>query len=602
MTLQLAQSPIPEEAQDEISSLQRRWHAMQPAIGVLPSYEDAVLGNLGRYADHAALLTTDGQQPLMLLWSGSQFQEWLGREANNLAIGALSPDLANAVRDIVKTALSSRAPAVSRCLRTRADAVESTKLLALPLGSREENPFVLLSVEGVPTRFSLVDAMFAATDQGMMALGAVRNTLGQVVDFTILTLNDGAARLLDQPITQLRAQALSVAAPRLTQSISLQRLTEILHDGQRSSFEVTYPTASEKRRHLKVEAGCVGDLLVLTLADVTALKSREASFRLLFESNPLPMWLHDPESLRIVSANDAAVEQYGYSHERFQTMTLSDLHPQEDWEAARQAIGVPSRRHRSDAVWRHRKADDSLIEVNVLTRMIDLEDTSVILMANIDVTERRLNEARIAYLAHHDALTELPNRVLFQERLGTAFEQIQQSGYRFTLLCLDLDGFKAVNDTLGHAAGDELLRHVAERIRHCLRENDVFARLGGDEFAILQGISQHPEDAEGLTRRILDKVNEPFAIVGEKVIIGVSIGIAVAPTDGASADLLLRNADLALYRAKAIGRRTYCFYEPQMSGHRQTEMLPMPAPHEATAITSKDKPESGWLGTPRPTF
>ncbi|MFC1459300.1 diguanylate cyclase domain-containing protein [Microvirga arabica] len=569
MTLQLEQAPMPKETQDEISSLQRRWHAMQPAIGVLPSYEDAVLGNLGRHADHTALLTTDGQQPLMLLWSGSQFQEWLGREARDLKVGALSPDLVNTIGSIVQEALSSRAPAMSRCLRTRADAVESTTLLALPLAGREENPFVLLSIEGVASRFSLVDAMFAATDQGMMALAAVRNPLCQVVDFTILTLNDGAARLLDQPATQLRAQALSVVAPHLTERISLQRLTGILEEGRRSSFEVTYPAAGGKRRHVKVEAGCVGDLLVLTLADVTALKFREASFRLLFESNPLPMWLHDPESLRIISANDAAVEHYGYSHEHFRNMALSDLYV-EDWEAAKPAIRASAGHHRSDTVWRHRKADGSSIEVNILTRIIDLEETSVVLMGVIDVTERRRNEARIAYLAHHDALTGLPNRVLFQERLGAAFEQVHRSGRSFALLYLDLDGFKAVNDSLGHAGGDELLRHVAQRVGHCLRQNDVPARLGGDEFAILQGFSQYPHDADALARRIVDKLNEPFAILGQKVTIGVSIGIAVAPSDGASADLLLRNADLALYRAKASGRRTYCFYEPGMNDPLQS--------------------------------
>lgn len=540
---------------------------MQPAIGILPAYEDAVLGNLGRHADHAALLTTDGESPLVILWGGSQFQEWLGRDAKELEVSALTPDLANVIRDVVKSALSSRAPAVTQYLRARADAVESTKLLALPLASRDKDPFVLISVDGAPTQFSLVDAMFGATDQGMMALGAVRDAHGHLIDFTVLTLNEGAARLLDQPGRELYAQALSVVAPRLTQSISLPRLAGILEEGQRNSFEVTHLSAGGKRRHLKVEAGCVGDLLVLTLADVTVLKSREASFRLLFENNPLPMWLHDPESLRIVSANDTAVEHFGYTHEHFRNMALSDLYLEEDWEAARPAMRVSSGRHRSDTVWRHRKADGSLIEVNILTQIIDLEETSVVLMAIIDVTERRRHEARIAHLAHHDALTGLPNRILFQERLGAAFEQVQQSGHLFTLLCLDLDGFKAVNDTLGHAAGDELLRQVAQRISNCLCENDVLARLGGDEFAILQGVPQHPEDADALARRIVGRLNEPFVILSQKVTIGVSIGIAVAPSNGTSPDLLLRNADLALYRAKASGRRTYCFYETGMSNH-----------------------------------
>src|SRR5262249_21713189 len=137
------------------------------------------------------------------------------------------------------------------------------------------------------------------------------------------------------------------------------------------------------------------------------------------------------------------------------------------------------------------------------------------------------------------------------------------------VLCLDLDEFKSVNDTLGHPAGDTLLRAVSARLRSCVREADTVARLGGDEFSVLQTDIGRPEDAGALAQRIINVLDDPFDIEGHQVIIGASIGIAMAPHDGQSAEELLRNADMALYRAKADGRSTYRFFEAQMDAQLQ---------------------------------
>jgi diguanylate cyclase (GGDEF)-like protein len=185
-----------------------------------------------------------------------------------------------------------------------------------------------------------------------------------------------------------------------------------------------------------------------------------------------------------------------------------------------------------------------------------------------DITERRKSEAKIAYMAHHDALTELPNRVRFRSELEKALGRTDR-GETVAVHCIDLDHFKAVNDTLGHPVGDALLQAVAVRIRDCLRPTDTVARLGGDEFAIVQVSADQPIGSTALATRIIKAVGEPFDIRGHQVVIGASVGIALAPHDGVDPDRLLKNADMALYRAKEDGRGIYRFFESEMDAKMQ---------------------------------
>jgi len=180
-----------------------------------------------------------------------------------------------------------------------------------------------------------------------------------------------------------------------------------------------------------------------------------------------------------------------------------------------------------------------------------------------DVTERQRIEKQAVFLARHDGLTRLPNRVLFHERVEQALAQVGR-GARAAVLCLDLDQFKAVNDTLGHPIGDSLLQAVADRLQACVREVDTVACLGGDEFAVVQVGLESPADAELLARRIVDVLSEPYNLGGHHVVIGASVGVALAPSDGTHPDALLKNADMALYRAKLEGRGGYRFFEPEM--------------------------------------
>ncbi|MBR1147569.1 EAL domain-containing protein [Bradyrhizobium sp. AUGA SZCCT0431] len=186
-----------------------------------------------------------------------------------------------------------------------------------------------------------------------------------------------------------------------------------------------------------------------------------------------------------------------------------------------------------------------------------------------DITEQRQSEVKIEYMAHHDSLTELANRVLLNERLEHALSR----GEAVAVHHLDLDQFKAVNDTFGHHAGDKLLKIVAERLCGLVRDTDTIARMGGDEFVIVQAPIADPADATSLAQRVIGLLSEPYDLEGHQAVIGASIGISVGPGDGNSPDKLLRSADLALYRAKGDGRGTFRFFEPVMDLQMQTRRV-----------------------------
>jgi diguanylate cyclase (GGDEF)-like protein len=189
-----------------------------------------------------------------------------------------------------------------------------------------------------------------------------------------------------------------------------------------------------------------------------------------------------------------------------------------------------------------------------------------------DITERTRFDDRIAHLAHYDALTDLPNRVLFAEQLGMALGMISP-GDQLAVLYIDIDEFKGVNDSLGHQVGDELLKAVAGRLRGCVAATDLVARLGGDEFAVIQTAIAGPAETMELVARIYAAIREPFEIAGHLLATDASIGIAMAPQDGTDLDQVLKSADLAMYAAKADGRRTYRFFEPGMDARVKAKRL-----------------------------
>ena len=302
--------------------------------------------------------------------------------------------------------------------------------------------------------------------------------------------------------------------------------------------------------------------------DITEMKKREASFRLLFECNPVPMFVYARDDLGILSFNDAALKHYGYDGSDVAGMTLRDIHDRDEHGS----IAHPDEEFyqgQAGRTWKHRKADGTTIDVAIFVSQLTYEDREAVLLAAIDITERQRAEARVAFMAHHDALTALPNRILLRLRMDEMLDRMRRNDKHFAVLCLDLDNFKAVNDTLGHPVGDMLLQSIADRLRAELGEHDTIARLGGDEFAILQSDVERAEQVSELLHRLLKTISCPHEIDGHMISIGSSIGVAMAPLDGDDPDRLLKNADMALYRAKAEGRGGFHFFEPEMDARVQ---------------------------------
>ncbi|MBR0642822.1 putative bifunctional diguanylate cyclase/phosphodiesterase [Plastoroseomonas hellenica] len=212
-----------------------------------------------------------------------------------------------------------------------------------------------------------------------------------------------------------------------------------------------------------------------------------------------------------------------------------------------------------------------------LTAKAPLRDAAgelvAVLTSSVDITERKLAETRLHHLAHHDSLTDLPNRFFLTERLPRGRQHSRRGDQRMALHFLDLDRFKTVNDVFGHHVGDGVLRAIARRLLGLVRSGDVVARLGGDEFAVLQNGVSSPDEAAALAERIAEAVSRPFLIEGREVVVGSSIGIALYPRDGLSADELLRRGDLAMYQAKADGGGSFRFFEAGMDASARRLMI-----------------------------
>jgi diguanylate cyclase (GGDEF)-like protein/PAS domain S-box-containing protein len=297
--------------------------------------------------------------------------------------------------------------------------------------------------------------------------------------------------------------------------------------------------------------------------DITELKQREASFRLLFDSNPVPMIVCALGDEHILAVNDAAIQHYGYSRSEFEKLTIRSLQAFD--------VGLPWTGDEGAArTWKHVRADGTLIDLAIYSRQLVYGDRPAILLALMDTTERKRAEARLTFMAQHDGLTGLPNRDLLRQQMDDILLRTRRSAEQVAVLVLGLDHFKAVNDTLGHGIGDKLLRAVGKRLRSMLRDDDALARLNSDEFAIVQSGVTRPEDAAFLARRLLDAIGDPYILDGHSVVIGASIGIAMAPGDGDESEKVLKNADLALSRAKNDSRGTFSFFETGMDARAQT--------------------------------
>jgi diguanylate cyclase (GGDEF)-like protein/PAS domain S-box-containing protein len=274
------------------------------------------------------------------------------------------------------------------------------------------------------------------------------------------------------------------------------------------------------------------------------------------------MWVFDIKTFRFLAVNDAAIVRYGYTREQFMVMTVDQLRIPEDRQQLRDMIATGGGTHNSRGTRRHLTADGSEIFVAVEAHALVYEGHDASVAVAFDLTERKRAEDRVAHLARHDVLTDLPNRAAFADHLANTLEQADKSQARFAVLCLDLDRFREVNDVFGHPTGDALLREVARRLQAAA--TDAFlARIGGDEFTLVSKGPQ-PSAAERLVKRLQDALAEEVQIGDHQVRTGLSVGVAIFPEDGKDATTLIGNADAALYRAKAEGRGGVRFFTAEM--------------------------------------
>ncbi len=312
-----------------------------------------------------------------------------------------------------------------------------------------------------------------------------------------------------------------------------------------------------------------------TLQDVRAtrdaqnqLESSEERFKSAFDNAPLAILLVDLQG-KIIQSNRFAQELLVYEQEELEDLHISRLVPQED------------RMHLKESLLRLAQGEETIYRSerrmlchNGLELWTNFQivlqrerggDGRYFLIQAADVTDIKHSQRRMERMAFYDTLTDLANRRLFQDRLGQAIDHCQRHKSTAALLYLDLDQFKRVNDTLGHEAGDSLLRQVANRISDCVRSEDTVGRPGGDEFTVLLFDVSSPGDAGSVAEKILERLRQPISVSGHELVVTTSIGITVIPNDGQDPNVLMKNADLAMYRAKERGRNNYQFFREEMN-------------------------------------
>jgi diguanylate cyclase (GGDEF)-like protein/PAS domain S-box-containing protein len=388
-----------------------------------------------------------------------------------------------------------------------------------------------------------------------------------------------AARRRTAPIEQQRRASLT-SGPHWSGGITVG-------DARWTVIAVPMPDGLGRPGHYGAWMALAGGLCVTAAAvayiwasgrrSVAALRSANETLRtqnVRFDtalSNMLQGLLMFDSDEQIVLCNDRFIEMYGLSREIVKPgCSLGDLlrHRAETGELKRDIEQYRAELQKALA----RGAVTAYVVETPDGRAISIANKPMIeggcVVTHEDITERLQTEAQLSHLALHDRLTDLPNRHFFREQIEYCLVHLARH-QMFALLCMGLDHFKGVNSTLGHPVGDKLLRQVGDRLRGCLSESDILSRLGGDEFAILAGSVVSPLDTTALIARVVKVMSEPFDLDGHQVVIGASIGIAVAPADGTDADQLLKNAGMALYRAKAEGRGACRFFEPAMDARMQ---------------------------------
>jgi diguanylate cyclase (GGDEF)-like protein/PAS domain S-box-containing protein len=301
-----------------------------------------------------------------------------------------------------------------------------------------------------------------------------------------------------------------------------------------------------------------GMILTLMEKEIFEVEGQKAQYQLLFDSNPHPMFIYDPESSEFLRVNDAALSQYGYERQEFLGLHVLDLVEIADRSEVSKIIAADeSETMRTTGPWTHRKKDGSKFYAEISSHSIKFEGRKARFCMVIDVTERQRLYEQLEHRANHDSLTNLPNRFHLDQRLRHTLESASRHNQKAAILCIDLDRFKQINDNYGHAIGDICLQEVAGRLKKRLRESDTVARTGGEEFTVVLGDLHSQEDAQKVADDLISTFRKQFVVSGATLDLSASIGIALYPEHGIDGPQIWRAADLAMYRAKRAGGGRY---------------------------------------------
>lgn len=303
-----------------------------------------------------------------------------------------------------------------------------------------------------------------------------------------------------------------------------------------------------------------------------SLRASEARYAAVFENSIDAVLLLQPDGT-MLAANPGACRMLGYTEQQLREIGRGGI-VDPDTPGLAELLAEHDRTGRVTAEIILIRQDGTHFPAEIsASTFADRDGALQVSMIIRDITERKEAEARIEHLAYHDELTGLPNRVLFHQTLRHMLTQSQRYGREFAVMLLDLDGFKLVNDALGHEVGDQLLKEVARRFRETLRSGDLVARLGGDEFILLLEEPGGIEDIDALAVRVLHSIARPYHLGGEDLHVTASAGISISPRDGTDARTLLRNSDLAMYRAKEAGKNNYVYFSEEMNTFSQRRLV-----------------------------
>jgi diguanylate cyclase (GGDEF)-like protein/PAS domain S-box-containing protein len=321
---------------------------------------------------------------------------------------------------------------------------------------------------------------------------------------------------------------------------------------------------------------------VATIEDITEQRKlaqerdrNQAFLREIIDHIPSQITVQDVLDRRYVLANRVAEQLLGLPREEIVGKTPFDLFPGAEAERIirddERSLQLPDGLFVDESPWQSQALGLRYLTSRRIAIRDDTDTPRYLINVVEDVTEQRKANETIAHLAHYDSLTDLPNRVLFRQQMERELRKASKGG-QFALLYIDIDEFKGINDSLGHHIGDELLKSVAVRIKSCIKSNDLIARLGGDEFAVIQTAISGAADVEEFVKRLYHAIRQPYHCLGHLLSSDASIGIAMAPQDGTDLDQLIKNADLAMYAAKAGGRRVHRFFVPTMDAYAKARL------------------------------